>query len=255
MVIAIIATLASLLLPALSKAKRKAVAVSCISNLRQWGIIWALYTDAHQESFSAGHEVGWARGEWVRALQDHYSRKPEILLCPAARQRRGAGAREVLIPNGDRGAVAHGGPQSCYDFPLTDESIGRGKLLLSSYGINNWVYNPPPGITAIQNRPTAWNWRKTTVPQPSQTPLFADSMWRGGGPRHTDTAPAFNGQWSGADAEFHHFAMHRHRKGINVLFFDSSVRYQQARDLWKLPWHRQFDENHHMRLRFPSWIL
>lgn len=168
--------------------------------------------------------------------------------------RRGPESRERLLPIDSPRAVEYGGPHFCYDFPLADAARGRSKLLLSSYGINNWVYNPPPNVQEIQGRPTKWNWRSFNVSNPAQVPLFADSMWRGGGPRPTNVRLRFNGEWAGYDAESHHFAIARHRKGINLLFFDGSVRYSSARGLWNLPWHREYDVSSAGRLTFPDWM-
>lgn len=257
-VIAIIAILASMLLPSLSRAKAKAQSVNCMSNLKQWGISWMMYADENNGKFSEGTGVNWARGEWIYALRKHYEKKPHLLYCPTASMRRGPGTQETRLPLDSAQAVEYGGPTTAYDFPLVDTTTApnaRQRNITSSYGINNWVYSPAAGVTAIQGRPTSRNWRRFDAPpRPTETPLFGDTMWRGGGPHHNDAVPAFNGEWKGAGAEFCHFAIRRHGKGSNLLFFDNSVRMVRTRALWNLPWNKEFDLTYSSRVVFPAWM-
>ena len=77
-VIAIIAILAAMLLPALSRAKLKAHGVSCMNNVRQLQIAWALYADDNQQKLvSSGYVNPVEPTAWVNGWEDFSASNPD----------------------------------------------------------------------------------------------------------------------------------------------------------------------------------
>ena len=116
-VIAIIAILAAMLLPALNKAKQRAVAAACMSNNKQLGLAWLMYAGDNNESLAVNSDphvhsttvfpypgggqswltgsMDWTAGEqntnMLYLVDDKHSllgsylgRTPKVFACPAA---------------------------------------------------------------------------------------------------------------------------------------------------------------------------
>lgn len=87
-VIAIIAILASLLLPALSAAKARAKTVKCASNMRQIGIAMRLYADDNKGLLPGpGHGTNARKESWIEALNLYTGDLNALRICPADDQR------------------------------------------------------------------------------------------------------------------------------------------------------------------------
>lgn len=240
-VIAIIALLLAILMPALQRVKGQAQAVACEARLRQWGLLFKLYTDDNDGYFNEG----WGRNEttlWPNALRPYYKDAWDMLLCPTA-------TREMENSN-DWGTFKAA-------FRSLATPSGGTYRYVFSYDINSWT-NYMHGDRG--DRLEEWFWKRvnnnTTVapggriilgrPVSTNTiPVFGDGTWHDAWPRDTDipsiTPDAFGIGDRGTSGELNHFCINRHDGFVGMLFMDWSVRRVGLKELWTLKWHRAFN--------------
>jgi prepilin-type N-terminal cleavage/methylation domain-containing protein/prepilin-type processing-associated H-X9-DG protein len=111
-VIAIIAILAAMLLPALSKAKEKALNIKCINNLKQLTLCWLMYANDNNDHLVPNYistPLSWIDGDVstaagavnIQNIQNgklfQYNTSVDIYRCPADKPRVVGGAAPVTV--------------------------------------------------------------------------------------------------------------------------------------------------------------
>ena len=192
--IAIIALLMAMLAPALEKARRQSQGIVCQSNLNQWGKIFALYSNDHEDRLPQSIEGGGLNDQdayWIVATLPYYKVK-DIRHCPLA---------QVEGPPVNR---KHGGQYLSWGpFGSATTNNWWADFDAGGYGLNEWCAAPPSDRT--------WYWRqyfqtkyacnKITTKSASQVPLFLVCIYTGVFPMAGDTplglAPAGQ-RWNNA---------------------------------------------------------
>ena len=241
-VIAIIAILAGLLLPALSGAKRKAQTIQCMSNQRQLTLDYKMRV----EDF---FNLGWS-------LPKQESGGQRIWLCPMIPS---GAAQQAIEELGTRGGLRK---------PWTlriQEWNGDGtqpEQIVGSYAHNGWLSRGWTSITfgvgGSGSAPVSARepfGSEGEIRKPANTPLFSDAAtWRvtpksGDLPARNLEMPERSGMGAltmprhgsaSGKASTDHPASERLPGGIVISFFDGHTELVPLERLWHLDWHKDY---------------
>jgi prepilin-type N-terminal cleavage/methylation domain-containing protein/prepilin-type processing-associated H-X9-DG protein len=260
-VIAIIAIIAAILLPVLAAAKRRALAIQCVANLHQWGLGFHIYANDNNDSMPAG----WydPNGMWMTALQPYIpgcQLGGTMCYCPTAINpvRSALPPGETWITTGT--TFLAWGIMGTNNFtigssmtPAGGTSVWGRPGMAGSYGFNGWAANPPAAADAGDPQASLFWQKLTAAGRIAGVPLFADCVWNGTNPTPTDTPPAHSGDCP-VDATMPCFCIPRHmgRSPQNFAFVDGSVSPVGLRQLWQLPWSKNWVPS--KNILWPSWL-
>lgn len=209
MVIAIIAILAALLLPALGRAKTRALSVACMNNLKQLQICWHSYSHDNEDIMTPNNFVYF-----------------------------------VQVGGNDTGVLGEDSLTWCRSIaPLDNYPINESTSLLFRYNQNAGIYRCPADHSTLQDHPEqqrnrSYNmsnsancksddhFRKCSeVPKPDQLFLFMDTHEDAIWDATFGVFPAthyYRDYWLDVPAD-------RHSQGANISFADSHVEHWKWR--------------------------
>ena len=227
-VIAIIALVMSILMPALKRVREQARTIGCLANLKQWGLVSAMYAEENEGKLWSG--IGNRGWWWPYQLEDRLKdwKQNKTWFCPTAQ-------KPVIDENGVTTATlnifhAWGIYTNSY------EGYGPGPNgLAGSYSLNAHLLGRPPNTEHYE---TCWG--TFNVPQANNVPLFVDALRFDLWPSDTH-APADYEFAAWSSNNMGRCCINRHDGYVGCAFADSSARKVGLKELWTLKWSKNFN--------------
>ncbi len=209
-VVAIIAILAGMLLPALNKARNSAKAIGCVSNLKQFGTAAISYAaDNHDYVLPYRNDAGNGGADKYfpgSILQGYLPTKEPVNSAPPG---------GIYVTNG---TVTDKSPLMCPVRTNFSQLTGTGET--SSYGINNCTTGSNPVYGLVKGV------KMSQVPYPSRSSHIADIAMNKMGGAYDNYRQSTSHSWLGfphGNAAHEGLAVGKDEDVANVLFADTHV--------------------------------
>jgi prepilin-type N-terminal cleavage/methylation domain-containing protein len=224
-VIAIIALLMAVLMPALALVREQARTVGCMANMKQWGLVFAMYAQANDGKLWTGiGESGWW---WPYQLEDKLKdwKANKTWFCPTAK-------KPIIDENGVTAPTLN--IFNAWGIYTNDYGgYGPGPNgLAGSYGLNRYFLTTP-------NREN--NWKTVDVVGANNVPLFVDALRFDLWPGETNTPADYEfAAWASYN-DMSRCCINRHDGYVGCAFADFSARKVGLKELWTLKWHKTYN--------------